>query len=310
MYSRILVTGGAGFIGSRLAKSLIAQGKSVVVADNLSTGKRENLPSECDFIEIDLANPAEYRKFNGVEFDAVCHLAAQSSGEASFLNPRYDFSSHALSIFNLLEFCKERGVKRFLYASSMATYGDPVYQPVDENHPQNPKTYYAAGKLAAESYVKFYQSQGFDTTVFRLFSVYGPGQDLDNKLQGMVSIFLSFIFEGKPIHVKGAKERFRDFTYVDDVIAAWLLALENPVSFCKTYNISTEKKTTVEELLLAMTSSVGKPDYPVVFEGTTPGDQFGVFGSSKKIREELGWEPHQEFVDGMKTMVASYKKLG
>lgn len=308
MAETVLVTGGAGFIGSALARALIARGHSVVVADNLSTGRRSNVPAEATFVEMDLGRKDAYDKLAGVEFDAVCHLAAQSSGEASFLDPQKDFDSHALSTFLLLEECKRRDVKRFLYASSMALYGDPQYQPVDEAHPANPKTYYAAGKLASEAYVRLYQSFGMDTTVFRLFSVYGPNQDLDNKLQGMVSIFLSYILENKPVHVKGARERFRDFVFVDDVVNAWLLALDNPASYGKTYNIASGRKTTVEELVTTELECTGKPDHPVRYEGSTPGDQFGVYGSSTKLQEELGWRPAHSLKEGLTAMVQFYTR--
>lgn len=308
MARTILVTGGAGFIGSALAHALINRGFAVVVADNLSTGKRENVPAEAAFIEMDMGKKEDYAKLAGVQFDAVCHLAAQSSGEASFLDPQNDFDSHALSTFLLLEECKRCDVRRFLYASSMALYGDPQYQPVDEAHPANPKTYYAAGKLASEAYIKFYQSLEIETTVFRLFSVYGPNQNLDNKYQGMVSIFLSYILDNEPVHVKGARERFRDFMFIDDVVNAWLLALDNPASYGKTYNIASGRKTTVEELITTELECMGKPDHPVFYEGSTPGDQFGVYGSSAKLQEELGWRPEHSLKEGLTAMVQFYTR--
>lgn len=306
MKKTVLVTGGAGFIGSTLAQALLAHGYGVVVADSLATGARSNVPEQAVFVEMDLSNSAHYSRLASVEFDAVCHLAAQSSGEASFLDPQNDFNSHALSTFLLLEECKRRGVQRFLYASSMAQYGDPVYQPVDEAHPANPKTYYAAGKLASEAYVKLYQSFGMETTVFRLFSVYGPNQDLGNTLQGMVSIFLAYVLAGEPVHVKGSKERFRDFVYVGDVVNAWLAALENPKSHGKTYNIASGRKTTVEELIAAMLEATGKPDHPVRYEGSTPGDQFGVYGDSTHLQTDLGWKPETVLKDGIKAMAHWY----
>lgn len=308
MKQTVLVTGGAGFIGSTLARALIAQGYSVVVADSLATGMRSNVPEQAAFIQMDLSNSSDYEKLASVQFDAVCHLAAQSSGEASFLDPQNDFNSHALSTFLLLEECKRRGVQRFLYASSMAQYGDPQYQPVDEAHPANPKTYYAAGKLASEAYVKLYQSFGLDTTVFRLFSVYGPNQDLGNTLQGMVSIFLAYVLAGEPVHVKGAKERFRDFVYVGDVVNAWLAALDNPTSYGKTYNIASGCKTTVEELIAAILEATGKPNHPVRYEGTTPGDQFGVYGDSSRLQTELGWKPERSIKEGLAAMVEFYTR--
>jgi UDP-glucose 4-epimerase len=302
----VLVTGGAGFIGSALTRGLLARGHSVVVADNLFTGHRANVPQEAQFVEMDIADRAQYQKLESMAFDAVFHLAAQSSGEASFVDPWYDFNSHVTATFLLLDLCLRRGVKRFLYGSSMSVYGDPKYLPVDELHPTNPKTYYGAGKLAAEAYVRFHSILGLNTTIFRMFSVYGPHQNLANKMQGMVSIYLSFILEGKPITVKGSKDRFRDFVYIDDVVRAWLLAWDEASAFGKTYNLGSGTKTTVETLLRCLTESCGHGTYPVVYAAGTPGDQHGMVACTDGLRTDLGWLPSLDFTTGISNMVKSY----
>ncbi len=171
----IIVTGGAGFIGSHIAQGLISQGYAVTVLDNLSTGNEENIPKGVNFIKIDLSIEDSYSSLNNICCDAIFHLAGQSSGEASFIDPVYDLRSHVMSTFFLLDWCRKKGVKRFLYSSSMSIYGEPNYLPVDENHSIQPKTFYAAAKISAEAYIKLYQSLGINTTIFRLFSVYGPG---------------------------------------------------------------------------------------------------------------------------------------
>lgn len=308
MSKTFLVTGGAGFIGSAIAHALANRGDKVVVADNLSTGYRENVPDGCRFIEMDASNPEHYGLLSEYKFDAVFHLAAQSSGEASFQDPWYDFNSHATATFLLLDHCRRNGIRRFLYASSMSVYGDPEYLPVDEAHRVQPKTYYAAGKLAAESYVKLHASLGLETTVFRMFSVYGPNQNLANKMQGMVSIFLSYILENRPITVKGSRERFRDFVYIDDVVDAWLRALDNPASFGKTYNLGAGRQTTVEKLLMTLAECAGNPDYPIEFSGSTPGDQFGLYANVGCLRSDLGWEPRWSLRDGIASMFDFYKR--
>jgi UDP-glucose 4-epimerase len=285
---------------------LIARGHGVVVADNLSTGNLANVPPQAQFVQMDLGDRADYARLNGTTFDAVFHLAAQSSGEASFVDPWNDFNSHATATFLLLDLCRRRGVNRFLYGSSMAVYGEPQYLPVDELHPTNPKTFYAAGKLAAESYVRLHSTLGFATTIFRMFSVYGPNQNLANRMQGMASIYLSFILESKPILVKGAKDRFRDLIYIDDVVQAWLLAWENANAFGKTYNLGTGRKTTVEELLRGLIGSFGRSDYPVEYAANTPGDQHGMVARIDKLRNELGWSPAVELSTGISRMVKSY----
>jgi len=298
-----LVTGGAGFIGSALTRALVADNWSVLVVDNFSTGFESNIPLEADFIKIDLGEESSYSKLKNVNCDAVFHLAGQSSGEGSFKDPLYDLKSHVMSTFWLLDWCRKKGVSRFTYASSMGVYGDPRYLPVNEAHPLQPKTFYAASKASAEAYITFYKTTGIDTTIFRLFSVYGPGQNLDNKLQGMVSIYLSYILEGVPIVLRGSKDRFRDFVYIDDVVNAWMSALENPVSFGKIYNVASGHKTRVEDLISALKHSFGAPDYPVESKDGTMGDQFGIVGDNSLIAKELKWNAKTDLRTGLKNMI-------
>lgn len=304
----VLITGGAGFIGSALARALIRDGHEVIVADNLSTGKRANVPRQAAFVEMDLSARAEYHRLETVTFDTVFHLGAQSSGEASFVDPWSDFNSHATATFLLLDLCRRRGVKRFLYGSSMSVYGDPQYLPVDELHPTLPKTYYAAGKLAAESYVRLHSTLGLQTTIFRMFSVYGPNQNLENKMQGMASIYLSYMLDGKPITVKGSKDRFRDLVYIDDVVQAWLLAWSNPVAHGQTYNLGTGTKTTVETLLRTLAESFGNPAYPIEYAANTPGDQHGMVADVGRLKTDLGWRPATALAVGISAMVKFHTK--
>lgn len=299
----IVVTGGAGFIGSHIASRLISEGYKVTVLDNLSTGKEENIPNDADFIKMDLGRKNTYSRLKNIHCNAIFHLAGQSSGEASFKDPYYDFCSHVLSTFWLLDWSKKSGVKRFLYSSSMSIYGDPSYLPVDENHPLKPKTFYAAAKVCAEVYIKFYKTFGIDTTIFRLFSVYGPGQNLENKMQGIVSIYLSYMLEQVPIGVKGPKERFRDLIFIDDVVDVWLMSLDDPVTYGKVYNVAGGKKTKVEDLIKALRTSFGYLDYPIEYLDPTPGDQFGMVGDITLIKQELNWKPRINLKTGLKKMI-------
>lgn len=306
----IVVTGGAGFIGSHLASRLVADGYRVTVLDNLSTGKLENIPEDANFINVDLGDKEAYDSLKNLacKVDAVFHLAGQSSGEASFKDPFYDLRSHVYSTFWLLDWCKQKGVDRFIYSSSMAIYGDPQYLPVDENHPIQPKTFYAAAKAAAEAYIRLYQTLNINTTIFRLFSVYGPGQNLDNKMQGMVSIFLSYMLENIPIVVKGSKDRFRDFLYIDDLIDAWMLAYKEPKTYGKVYNLSSGIKTTVGDLLGILKKEFGCKDYPIEYKNNTPGDQFGVVANITHITKEIGWVPETDIRIGLNRMVSFEKR--
>lgn len=301
---RIIVTGGAGFIGSHLARRALDDGHQVTVVDDLSTGRRENVPAGAEFLRLDLGEEGRLVELERIEADAVFHLAGQSSGETSFADPLRDLKSHIMSSFHVLDWCRRTGCSRFIYSSSMAVYGDPDRVPVDESHPLRPKTYYGAAKVGAEAYIRLHQQLGVDTTIFRLFSVYGPGQDLANKEQGMVSIFYSYMLEGAPILVKGSAERFRDFTYVGDVVDAWMSALDAPATFGNTYNLATGKGTTVAELLAALKQAMGRPGHPVEFALGTPGDQFGIAGDASAIEADIGWRASTDLVDGLAAMVA------
>lgn len=303
-----IITGGAGFIGSHIAQRLIGLGQKVIILDNLSTGNIKNIHPKADFIKIDLSDKKAYAKLKAEKCSAVLHLAGQSSGEASFKNPLYDLQSHVLSTFFLLNWCKENKVNRFLYASSMSVYGDASYLPVDELHPLQPKTFYGAAKASAENYIRLYQTLGMNTTIFRLFSVFGPGQNLKNKMQGMVSIYLSYMLENKPIVVKGSAQRFRDLVYIEDVVDVWIKSIRNPVTFGKTYNIASGKKMKVSEVIRLLKDTYGRPDYPVEFRQGTPGDQFGLVANIKKISCALKWKPRVSLKTGLKCMVDFEKR--
>jgi UDP-glucose 4-epimerase len=304
---RVLVTGGGGFIGSSIAARL-TESYDVVVVDNFSTGNKANVPTETTLVEGDLSNTDTYDDLDEYDIDAVLHLAGQSSGEASFDDPEYDFESHAVSTFKLLRWCESTGVSRFVYASSMSVYGDPKYQPVDESHPVDPKTYYAAGKLSAESYVKLFDNLGLDTTIFRLFSVYGPGQNLENMKQGMVSIYLSFVLNSETLTVKGPLERFRDFVYIDDVVKVWTDTIEDSATYGETYNVARCEKVTIRELIERMLEQYGDEDYPIEVADGTPGDQFGIYGDASKLRNDTGWTPSVTIDEGLGQMVSTERE--
>jgi UDP-glucose 4-epimerase len=300
---RVLVTGGAGFIGSHLAKKLIQEGYHVFVIDDLSTGRKRNIPEAAEFIELDLSLNNSFDELQDLHLDAIFHLAAQSSGALSFEDPHADLRSHIFSTFHLLQYCLKFKVHRFLYASSATVYGDPMYLPVDENHPQHPQTYYAAGKISAEAYVNLFNSLGVNTTILRMPNVYGPGQNLENKNQGMVSIYLSFMLENNPIVVKGLPTRFRDFIYIDDVIHAWIKAHKKPEAYGKTYNLASGKKSSVDDILKELARAFDMPQYPIVFDSGTPGDQIGMVCDISRISEDLNWNPETDLKTGIKKTV-------
>lgn len=167
--------------------------------------------------------------------------------------------------------------------------------------PCHPLSFYGISKFSSEQYIHHFSNKGLNTTVFRMFSVYGPGQNMGNLKQGMVSIFMAYLIKNEEIWVKGSKDRYRDFTYIDDVVDAWVSAMDNPATYGQTYNLATGKKTFVYQLINEEMKSFNlNPDtYPVKYEGSTPADQFGLFADITKIRSDLNWSPKTDLKTGL-----------
>ncbi len=301
---RILLTGGAGFIGSHLTRRLLQDKHSVTVIDNLSTGKRDNIPADADFIELDLARGDCLKFLPTSSFDAVCHLAAQSSGPASAEMPYYDLQANAASTLLLSRWCLQHNVPRFIYASSMAIYGNVETLPVREGTTCLPCSYYGASKLTSEHLLRLASQEGLSVTSLRMFSIYGPGQNLGNLKQGMVSIYLAYLLRGEPVPVTGSLERFRDFIYIDDVIEAWIKALTIAEMPNSVYNLGSGKHTTVRELLAKLIATLGlSPKYPIHELPGSPSDQFGLYADISRIQSDLQWQPKISLAGGLHRMI-------
>lgn len=298
----ILVTGGAGFIGSHLCRRLTSLGYEITVIDNLSNGFRENVPPEARFLKLDLTRPEFVQELPAGRYAAVCHLAGQSSGERSFEDPLYDLDANARATLLLSRWALENDVPTFLFASSMSVYGQVNSHPVPESALPRPISYYAASKYSAEQILQVADGNGIRTVALRMFNVYGPGQNLANMQQGMVSIYVAHLLRGEPLIVKGSLDRVRDFVYVDDVIDAWILALEKPVRGI--LNLGTGVGTTVRSLIAELLAACGlNEDYPVRQAEGTPGDVFAVSADITLIRKVLGWEPKVSLREGLARMV-------
>lgn len=301
--STYLVTGGAGFIGSAVINKLIQNGHNVVTIDNLSTGIISNIPENCEFIKGNDYDEEVIERLKGRVFDAIIHIAGQSSGEISFEDPIYDLQTNTQSTIMLLDYAKKTGCKNFIYASTMSVYGDHANPYVNEITPLIPKSFYAVGKLASEHYMRIYSGYGIQCTALRLFNVYGIGQNMRNLKQGMVSIFLAMAISNKHITVKGLKERFRDFVYIDDVVDAFVKCLfRRKGDVYEVYNISSGVKNTVENIIQKIDDCLPYKVMVEYIEGT-PGDQHGICGNSRKIYNELGWKAKIPFDDGIKKMI-------
>lgn len=296
---RILVTGVGGFIGSHVARRLLAERHEVIGVDDFSGGYRHNVPPGTDLIEGDLARPATIAALPP-DCALILHLAGQSSGEISFDDPVADLHKNVVSTLNLIRYGVEHGCRRLVYASSMSVYGGVRDAPVPESSECRPLSCYGVGKLAAEGYLRVYAGR-LPFVALRMFNVYGPGQDLRNLRQGMVSIFLAQALASGRVHVKGSLERFRDFIYIDDVVEGWHRAALLPAAANQTLNLGTGARTTVGQLLERMRDHI--PDMSWFVEGSTPGDQSGVYADAACLKEVLGLTRFTALDAGMKRFV-------
>ena len=305
--SRYIVTGGAGFIGAAVAARLIARGDHVVVIDNLSTGSIGQIPKGADFIKADCQDTSLFSRIPDYKYDAIFHIAGQSSGEISFDDPIYDLQTNAQSTLLLLEYAKRRNCGRFIYASTMSVYGDQQDTPISETALTQPKSFYGVGKLASEQYMRIYRQYGIESVSLRLFNVYGPGQNMKNLRQGMVSIYLAQAFDNHKICIKGPADRFRDFIYIDDVVDAFLHFESIPPNTEFVFNIGTGVKTTVSKLIDNICNLLPFP-VEILYEGSTLGDVFGIRANCDRARLQAEWIAKTPLNVGLQSMISWAQK--
>jgi UDP-glucose 4-epimerase len=307
---QMLITGGAGFIGSHLARRALALGHQVTVVDNLSTGYRHQVPEGADFVYADLGNPSHYLRLRGLRPEVIFHLAAQSSGWISMDSPLRDLDDNLRATVLLAEWALAAGCPRLLFASTESTYGEGQGRvPFTEEALPRPLSFYGCSKLACEHYLRVaHRYQGLEPTSLRLFSVYGPRQDLANLRQGILSIYLSYVLAGKPVTVKGAASRVRDLVVVDDVVEAFLAAARVPATIGQELNVCTGEGVTVGELIRRLGAAFGTADYPLEEEEGTPGDVHTSTGSHARMTELCGWKPTVYLDEGLRQIAAAFRK--
>lgn len=305
--SNYLVTGAAGFIGAAVAKFLVDNGHRVVTIDNLSTGYQYNIPEGVTFIEGDCGDAEIYDKIPQDNYDAIFHIAGQSSGEISFDDPIYDIRTNAESTLLLLKFALKNKCNRFIYGGTMSVYGVKPDYPISEKEECYPVSFYGVAKLASEHYMRIYEQYGINSTSLRLFNVYGPGQNLDNMRQGMVSIFLSQILKNGSIHVKGSPDRYRDFIYIDDVVNTFISCLGADESWNKVINIGTGVRTTVGHLIDLLLEVYGK-QIDVEYKGNTAGDVHGIYSDNQLMKNIFPLINTIELKSGLTKMINSLKE--
>jgi UDP-glucose 4-epimerase len=271
----VLITGGAGFIGSHLTDALLAKGHAVRILDDLSTGKHSNLPLDNPRVELivgDVANAALVAQAMA-GCSAVAHLAAVASVQASVDDPVRTHQSNFIGTLNVCEAMRQTGVKRVLFASSAAVYGNNGEgESIDEDTPKAPLTPYAVDKLASEQYFDFYHRQhGLEPVIFRFFNIYGPRQDPSSPYSGVISIFSERALKGLPITVFGDGEQTRDFVYVEDLVDLLVQAIEMPQVEVGAVNVGWNQATTLKQMLEALEAVVGNLP-PVSYGPARSGD--------------------------------------
>lgn len=307
---RVLVTGGAGFIGSHLADALISEGYTVIVFDNESTGFRKNVPKKARYMKGDVSDKEDIRNAFDGGLDAVFHVAGQASTINSFGNPLEDLTTNIIGTINIIELCLQKKVPRLLYASSMTCYGHPEKIPTPVDSPCRPISYYGITKYAAERYVHAAADRNdlnfqFQVTSFRMFNVYGERQSLENPYQGVMAIFISNILDNTPITIHSDGEQSRDFIYIKDVVDAWIMALNEPESYNKVINIGTSMQISINQLVDEILKANGKDrsGYTVEYGPERPGDQKHMQADISETMAILGWSPKVRFKEGMQRTV-------
>ena len=306
MADKVLVTGGAGFIGSHVVDAMLKEGYEVVVVDNLESGRRENVNSDVEVLETDLRDPALSQAFreHGPRF--VCHLAAQASITKSIRGPLVDADANIIGSLNVLEECRKNGVEKILFSSSGgAMYGEPVTLPCDEDHPVRPLSPYGAAKAALELYLPIYRSlYGLKYSALRYANVYGPRQNPAGEA-GVVAIFAGRMLDGDPVFINGSGEQERDFVYVEDIARANVLALT--AGDDEAFNLGSGVGTSVNEIFSRLNRLAGyglEPEH----RPQPDGEVFKIVLNTGKARNVLGWEPRVFLEEGLSRTVESLQE--
>ena len=305
-----LVTGGAGFIGSHLVRTLIARNKSVRILDNFITGKRQNLDElipSVELVEGDIRSLDKCRKaVRGI--DCVLHQAALPSVQRSIQDPAMTNAINITGTLNMLVAAQAAGVRRFVFASSSSVYGNDKGLPKKEGNEGTPLSPYAVSKQAGEHYCRLFSLiNGMETICLRYFNVFGPRQDPSSQYSAAIPLFITRIMNGESPIVYGDGEQSRDFTYVDNIVAANILASEAQKVSGETVNIACGERLSINSLLGLINSALGT-DVPPVYAASKPGEILHSIADISKARKILGYAPMVSHREGLERTIAWYKR--
>jgi UDP-glucose 4-epimerase len=301
----ILVTGGAGFIGSNVADAFIEKGHNVIIIDDLSSGKMENVNPKAKFYKMDIRDAEVEKIFSTEKIDVLCHHAAQMDVRRSVADPAFDASVNIHGMLNLLEHGRKHGLKKVLFSSTGgAIYGEQDYFPADEEHPLRPLSPYGITKLATEKYLFFYRaSYGIEYVILRYANIYGPRQSPHGEA-GVVAIFASKLLHGEEPIINGDGKQSRDYTFVGDVVRANVLALTYPHT--DIFNIGTGIETDVNVLFRHIRTLCGSKAEEK-HGPAKPGEQLRSVITAAKIKKTLGWSPEVSLEEGLRKTVQFFK---
>ena len=312
MGKRCLVTGGAGFIGSHIARRLVREGATVRVVDNLSTGQEARLSDirdSIEFINVDLAYDQVTDRVTS-DVDYVLHQAAVPSVHRSVSDPVGTHRANVTATLNLLESSRKAGVRRFVYAASSSAYGDTAVLPKTEKMPPNPLAPYALQKLIGEYYCKlYYDLYGLETVSLRYFNVFGPGQDPRSEYSAVIPRFISRLLDNHPLIVYGDGEQSRDFTYVDNVVEANLAALRAEAAPGKIVNVGYGERTSLNTLIQILEGIIGVKA-EVQYEAARAGDVRHSLADLSRARDILGYRPTVDLEAGLRRTVDAMRQRG
>ncbi|MDH4097316.1 MAG: GDP-mannose 4,6-dehydratase [Nitrospira sp.] len=303
---KVLVTGGAGFIGSHVVDRLTEEGHQVVVVDDLSTGRRKHVNRAASLYKLDIQSGRLERVFRNERPNIVIHLAAQVSVRVSVDNPVFDAQVNVLGTMNVLHQAVHHGVRKVIFSSSGgAIYGEQDVFPAPESHATKPLSPYGISKLCAEHYLSYFQRiSGIQVVSLRYANVYGPRQDPEGEA-GVVAIFIRKMLNNEQPIINGNGRQTRDFVFVDDVAEASLVAMRQDSQ--GVYNVGTGVETSVNELFQVLTGLTGAP-CKEVHGPAKSGEQLRSVIDPSKLRQELGWEPEVDLTKGLEKTIAYFRE--